>query len=200
MSDFKEKDLLNQGIKFSELLVVTTSGEKVKLTKENAIKMAQEEGLDLLLVSPNANPPVAKILDYGHYKYAREKKNKDSKKQSQKGNVLKELKLTPRIGSHDFMVRVKRGREFLNKGFKVKLTVFFKGREATHLDLGYKMIERFLKEIEDLGWAEDTNNLRPVIVGRMMSVLIVAGKKKPVENEKEAQGVLPTTENVAVES
>ncbi len=200
MSDFKEKDLLNQGIKINEMLVITTSGEKVKLTKENAIKMAQEEGLDLLLVSPNANPPVAKILDYGHYKYAREKKNKDSKKQSQKGNVIKELKLTPRIGSHDFMVRVKRGREFLSKGFKIKLTVFFKGREATHLDLGYEMIERFLKEIEDLGWAEDANNTRPVIVGKMMSILIVAGKKRPAEIDKAESAVQQDTANVAVES
>lgn len=176
--------MLNQGIKVSEVKLITDSGEQLVLSREEALKKAQDEGLDLFLVSPNTEPPVAKILDYGHYKYAKEKKQKDAKKKnSQKGNTIKELKLTPRIGIHDFQTRVKRGREFLGKGFKVKLTIFFKGREATHQDLGYTMIERFLNEIEDLGWAENPN-IRPKLVGRMMSILIVAGKKKPVEKEE----------------
>jgi translation initiation factor IF-3 len=127
------------------LILITDDGERVSISKEEALARAQDQGLDLFLVSPNIEPPVAKILDYGHYRYEKEKKLKESrKKNNQKsGSVLKELKLTPRIGGHDFNVRVKRAREFMSKGYKVKLTVFFKCREGSHPQLGHEMIARF---------------------------------------------------------
>lgn len=177
--------MLNQGIKAETVRIITDDGEQLTLSRTEALQRAQDEGLDLYLVSPNTNPPVAKILDYGHYKYVKEKKQKDAKKKnSQKGNTIKELKLTPRIGIHDFKTRVKRAKEFLGKGYKVKLTIFFKGREATHQELGVTMIQRFLDEIEELGWAENPD-FRPRLVGRFMSILIVAGKKRPVVVEEQ---------------
>ncbi len=175
----KVNDLVNEGIRAYEVRLITNSGEQVVMSKEAALAKAKDEGLDLVIVSPEAKPPVAKLLNYGQYRYQKEKKQKDTKKKSnQKSNIVKELKLSPRIGEHDFQVRVKHCRDFLAKGHKVKLTIFFKGREAAHRELGHVLIEKFLATIEDLGWA-DSPDIRPGLLGKMMSILIIAGKKKP---------------------
>ncbi len=171
--------MLNEGIRVAQVRLITKAGEPILMNTQEALNKAREEGMDLLIISPESNPPVAKILNYGQYKYQKEKKQKESKKRSnQKASVLKELKLTPRIGIHDFEVRVRQCRDFLQKGYKVKLVIFFKGREATHAELGHVMIEKFLNKIEDLGWAESPE-IRPTVVSKNMAINIIAGKKKP---------------------
>lgn len=172
--------MLNEGIRVAQVRLIVPSGEQLLISTQEALRKAKEEGLDLLIVSPESSPPVAKILNYGQYKYQKDKKQKETKKKSnQKASVQKELKLTPRIGVHDFDVRVRQCRDFLTKGYKVKLVIFFKGREASHAELGHVMIEKFLNKIEDLGWAESPE-IKPTVVGRTMAINIIAGKKKPV--------------------
>lgn len=118
------------------------------------MSQAESNGLDLLLVSPNSEPPVCRILNYGQYQYQQRKKEKQAKK-ANKQHIVKELKLSPKISSNDFMVRVKRGIDFLGKGYKVKCTVAFRGREIVHLNLGMDVINRFLEALSEVG-AQDS--------------------------------------------
>lgn len=192
--------MLNEGIRVSQVRLITASGEQTVVSTQEALRMAKEDGLDLFVISPESSPPVAKILDYGQYKYQKEKKQKESKKKnSQKASVLKELKLTPRIGIHDFEVRVRQCREFLGKGYKVKLVIFFKGREASHAELGHVMIEKFLGKIEDLGWAESPD-IRPSVMGRTMAINIIAGKKRMIMDKPAVEAVEPAAAEVKVET
>jgi translation initiation factor IF-3 len=115
--------------------------------------MARERGFDLVLVSPGAKPPVCRIADVGKLKYEEAKKEKEARK-SQRGGGLKEVKLSPKIAQHDFDVRLKRTREFLTKRHKVKLSMFFRGREMAHVDLGMKVMQRLIDAVVDLGKAE----------------------------------------------
>lgn len=123
------------------------------MSLEAALAKARESDLDLMLVAENAKPPVCKLVNFGQFKYQQQKKEKQSKKMS-KGHVTKELKLSPKISEHDFMVRVSRGREFLGKGYKVKVSVMFRGREIIHPELGNSAIEKFLEKVTDIGVLE----------------------------------------------
>ena len=114
-----------------------------------------ERNLDLLLVSEEATPPVCKLVDFGQYKYQQRKKDKLSKKSS-KAQVTKELKLSPKISDHDFMVRVNHAREFLTKRFKVKMSLSFRGREIVHPELGEQVAKRFIEELADLGIPDES--------------------------------------------
>ncbi len=115
--------------------------------------MALEQELDLLLIAPNSVPPVCKIVDYGQFRYEQKKKDKQSKKAS-KAQIIKELKLTPKISANDYMVRLNSGIKFLQKGYKIKLSVFFKGREMTHPEIGRAVLTRYLEEIKPYGLPE----------------------------------------------
>lgn len=117
---------------------------------ESALKNAQDKDLDLVMVSENAKPPVCRIIDYGQYRYQQQKKEKQARKSS-KTNVIKELKMSPKISDHDYQVRVNRGREFLGKGYTVKLLIFFRGREIIHPELGSRLVTRFLEDVSDIG-------------------------------------------------
>jgi translation initiation factor IF-3 len=118
-----------------------------------ALRLARERGFDLVLVAPAAKPPVARIADYGKLKYELNKKEKEARK-AQRGGGLKEVKLSPKIAQHDFEVRVKKTREFLEKRHKVKVSMFFRGREMAHVDLGMKVIDRMVEAVADLGKPE----------------------------------------------
>jgi len=117
--------------------------------------MSQNQNLDLLLVTEDSDPPVCKIVDFGQYKYEQQKKEKQAKKNS-KTQVVKEVKLSPKISDNDFNVRVKMGQKFLSKGYGIKLTVWFKGREAARKDLGQVVIDRYLEQISETGEAVGT--------------------------------------------
>lgn len=131
--------------------LIGADGEQVGIISTNeAKKQAQSSGLDLMLISAEANPPVCKLVNFGQFKYEQQKKEKKAKKMN-KNQVLKELKLSVKISQHDYMVRVNRGKEFLSKGNTIKVSVYFKGREVTRKSFGLEVLERFIKDIEDFG-------------------------------------------------
>jgi len=125
--------------------------------------MAQSKGLDLVEVSPDASPPVCKILDYGKYKYQQSKKEKDTKKK-QHIILVKEIRLRPKIEAHDFNFKINHARKFIEKGNKVKATVLFRGREMAHKEFAITLLEKMANELEDIAKIER----EAVMEGRMM--------------------------------
>ncbi len=134
---------------------------------QEAIDMAVEVGLDLVEVSPNADPPVCKILDYGKYKYEAQKKANEARKK-QKIIEVKEIKMRPGIDDHDYEVKMKAVRRFLDDGDKVKMTIRFRGREMAHQDLGLKVLERVREEVDEIAKVEQ----HPRPEGRLMTMVI----------------------------
>jgi translation initiation factor IF-3 len=134
-------------------LIDETGAQLGVVAVPEALKLAKERGFDLVMVSPSAVPPVCRIADYGKLKYELNKKEKEARK-SQKGGSVKEVKLSPKIAQHDFDVRVKKTLEFLEKTHAVKLSMFFRGREMAHVDLGLKVINRLLLAVEAVGKPE----------------------------------------------
>ena len=120
-----------------------------------ARRIAAERFFDLIVVAPNAKPPVCRIGDYGKFRYEQAKKEKEARKSSKAGS-LKEMKLTPKIGKHDLDVRVRRAKEFLTKRHKVKFTLSFRGREMAHQDLGRQLLETVKEELVGIGEPEGT--------------------------------------------
>lgn len=165
---------INREIRAERLRVVSASGEQVGiLTLREALQRAEAEGLDLVEIAPMAKPPVAKIIDYGKFRYHQQKKEKDSKKSHVQVKV-KEVKLKPNIDTHDFQTKLKRAREFLEKGNKVRVSIMFRGREMLHLDLGRKVAENFCNELSDLAQVEAPAKM----MGRTMAMTIAPGAKK----------------------
>jgi translation initiation factor IF-3 len=159
---------VNERIKVPKVRVVGADGVQIGIvdTKE-AIARARAEGLDLVEVAPVAEPPVCKIMDYGKYKYEESKKEKAAKKKAHSFQ-LKELTLRPKIEEHDYQVKLKNLRKFLTAHSKVKITVKFRGREMAHMELGKKVLDRLVKDSEDLGSVE-----QPVKVeGRHMVIVL----------------------------
>lgn len=155
--------------------MISEKGEQVGiLSLREALAMAEEAGLDLVEISPSAKPPVAKIIDYGKFRYHQQKKEKDSKK-SQIQIKVKEIKLKPNIDTHDFDTKLKHAREFVLKGNKVRLTIVFRGREMLHRDLGRKVVEDFCRELSDIATVEAA----PKLMGRMMTTILIPSGKRP---------------------
>ena len=132
-----------------------------------ALQMAEEAGLDLVEISPNADPPVCKILDFGKYKYAAQKKRAEARKK-QKVIEIKEIKMRPGIDAHDYDVKMRAARRFLEEGDKVKVTLRFRGREMVHQELGAKVLERMREELDALAKVEQF----PRLEGRQMVMVI----------------------------
>lgn len=151
----------------------------------DAIRQAQEEGFDLICVSPEANPPVCRIGDYGKLRYEMMKKEKSGKKKDRSGQ-LKELKMRPKISEHDYQVRFHKAIECLGKGYKVKMTMSFRGREMTHRDIGQHILDRFSEEIKEYGLPEAKAKLE----GRNMSMILAPNKqgKENAKNKVEKSG------------
>ncbi len=135
-----------------------------------ALAKAEDAGLDLVELSPNADPPVCKILDYGKYKYEQQKKASAARK-NQKTQDVKEIKMRPGIDTHDYDVKMKKVHEFIGDGDKVKLTIRFRGREMAHQELGMKVLNRVAEELEETAKIE----ARPKLEGRQM-IMVVAPK------------------------
>jgi translation initiation factor IF-3 len=131
------------------------------------LKIADEDGLDLVEVAPSAKPPVCRIMDYGKYKYEMEQKAKRARKH-QTSIVIKEIKMRPKIEDHDFDVKKRHVERFLNGGAKVKVTIMFRGREMTHTDIGKSLLERLAEEIKDIGTIES----KPKLDGRNMIMVL----------------------------
>lgn len=118
------------------------------MSKQEAIQQAKEEGLDLVEVSPNADPPVAKIVDWGKYNYQRTKQQQKNKKKS-RANEIKQMRFGLKISDHDLDVKLNKVQKFLDAGSKVKITVFYRGRENAHKDLGFKLADRVIEKFGD---------------------------------------------------
>ncbi|MCB1532676.1 MAG: translation initiation factor IF-3 [Alphaproteobacteria bacterium] len=141
---------INDQITASEVRVVDENGEmKGVMSVADGVKLAEAAGLDLVEVSPNAAPPVCKILDYGKYKYEQQKKAAEARKK-QKIIDLKEVKIRPGIEEHDYQVKMRNARRFLEKGDKVKFTMRFRGREMAHQDIGEELLQRMKAELSDI--------------------------------------------------
>lgn len=136
---------------------------------KEALAKAEEAGLDLVEVSPNAAPPVCKILDYGKYKYEQQKKANEARKK-QKVIELKEIKIRPTTEEHDYQVKLRNVKRFLEAGNKVKISMRFRGREMAHQHVGMKLMERMLADVEGLGKAD----LAPKLEGRQMIMVLSA--------------------------
>ena len=158
----------NERIRSLDVQVINSSGENLGILPiKKAIEVAKNEGLDLIEISPNANPPVCKIMDIGKYKYDMQKKASKAKK-NQRISVLKELKLRPGTEIHDYNFKIKNAKKFLAKGDKVKFTVKFKGREMQHVQLGKDLMERIIADTKDIGQVE----VNPKFEGRQMIMII----------------------------
>jgi len=142
---------MNNSIRAKELRVLGDDGEQFGIiSRDEALRIADNRGLDLVLVSPNAKPPVAKIMDYGKYKYEQEKKKKEARK-NQKTIDVKEVKFSCKIADGDIAYKVKHAREFLEKGKHVKLRVFLRGREMANPEWGIDVLKRVWPMLEDVG-------------------------------------------------
>lgn len=144
-----------------------------------AIELAQEHGLDLVEVAPTATPPVCRIMDFSKYKYDQEKKERRVKK-NQHVTHLKQIRLKPNIGDGDYKIKIKQATEFLKKKDKVKVNLFFRGREMMHRNLGEKVLSRVIADLTEYGQAEKA----PAMEGRVMSVVIGPAGVKPSETKE----------------
>ena len=158
----------NERIRALQVQVISSEGKNLgTLSTREAISLAKQEGLDLIEISPNANPPVCKIIDIGKYKYDQQKKAHKAKKK-QKVMNLKEIKLRPVTEIHDYNFKMKNAQKFLTKGDKVKFTVQFRGREMQHTNLGYDLMKRITDDIASLGKIE----VKPKFEGRQIIMII----------------------------
>ena len=159
---------INRKIRAREVRVIDPEGEQIGVVPiEAALKTAADLGLDLVEVSPNANPPVCKIMDYGRYKYEQTKKKQEAKKKQTTFQV-KEIKVRPKTGDHDLQVKMGHIRKFLGKKDKVKVTVLFRGREITLSDRGRELLQRIAAEFEDIAVVEQY----PKFEGRTMMMVL----------------------------
>lgn len=168
--------IVNNGIRAREVRLIGQDGEQLGIkSKREALQLAEDANLDLVLVAPKARPAVARIMDYGKYRYEMQKKEREARKK-QKTVTVKEIRLSPSIDTNDFNVKLKRVRKFIEKGDKVRVSLRFRGRAITHKDIGRDMIERMAKETEDIA----TVVQRPRMEGRSIFLTLapVADKAK----------------------
>lgn len=163
---------VNEKIRAREVRLINQNGDNVGIVSlKEALDMARDAGLDLLEISPQANPPVCKIMDYGKWKYEESKKQSEAKK-AQKIVETKELKIRPNIDVHDFQVKIKAAERFIEDGNKVKFTVRFKGREITNQDSGIQLLNRVKAELGDKMKVDK----EPMMEGRQMVMFVVPNK------------------------
>ena len=159
---------INDEIRAKEVRLVGADGEQLGIfSLENAQKAAYDKGLDLVLMAPQAVPPVCRIMDYGKFRFERDKKEKEARKKQQTVEV-KEIQLSCRIDTHDFETKVNHARKFLTAGNKVKVILRFKGREMSHQELGREMLSRFEEACKDLGSVDK----KPTLEGKFMSMMV----------------------------
>ncbi len=168
------KDLLvNEQIRAKEVRLIDSDGTQLGIMNtDQALEIAHKKNLDLVNVSPHSKPPVCRIMDFGKYKYEQNKREREARKK-QKVISVKEIKLRPGIDTHDFEVKVKNGKRFLQNGDKIKVTVMFRGREITHKDMGRKLCQDLADELSEWGVIEK----EPRVEGKNM-IMIIAPRTK----------------------
>ncbi|RKQ29922.1 translation initiation factor IF-3 [Oceanobacillus halophilus] len=165
---------VNEKIRAREVRLIDSNGDQLGVkSRQEALEIAQTRNLDLVLVAPNAKPPVCRIMDYGKYRYEQQKKEKEARKKQKVINV-KEVRFTPGIGDHDFETKLKNARKFLEKGDKLKASVRFRGRAITHKELGQEVLNRLAEELKDIATVES----RPKMEGRNMFMMLAPVNEK----------------------
>lgn len=159
---------INERIRVPQVRVVGSEGNQLGVMPiQKALELAVQKELDLVEVAPQIEPPVCRIMDFSKFKYDQERKEREAKKHQSRTH-LKEVRLKPNIEEHDYQVKLKQAINFLNKKDKVKISLFFRGRQMQHLDLGRKVLDRFVNDIQQVGKTERNSALE----GRTMSVVI----------------------------
>ena len=160
--------LINENIRAKEVRLIGPDGEQVGIMPtRQALEFAYDHGVDLVLIAPTAEPPVCRAIDYGKFRFEREKREKEARK-NQTVVKVKEIQLSCKIDTHDFNTRLNQAIKFLQGGDKVKVSIRFKGREMAHQQIGVQVIERFIEACAEYG----TTEKKPVVEGRFVSVMI----------------------------
>jgi len=190
---------VNGKIRAREVRVIGVDGKQLGVIGlGDALTMARANGVDLVEIAPNANPPVCRLVDFGKYRYEQAKRDKESKKH-QHATRVKEIQLSPKIDPHDLSVKIEHGVDFLCEDMKVKITLKFRGREMAHTEFGFQVIRKFLDEIAAYGHPD----FEPKLVGRGISVMISPlPRNKRAKNPRQVEGAEPapvrnSTENHA---
>ena len=172
----KNNLLINDEIKVKEVLVIGPNGEQVGIKSiEDALTLSSYAALDLVLISPNANPPVCKLMDYNKFRYEKRKKEKEAmKKQKSNMSELKEYRLSPVIDVGDFETKLRNATKYLEKGDRIKLTIRFKGRQMAHTELGTEVLERFIERASEYADVEQS----PKLDGKTMTCILMPKKDK----------------------
>ncbi len=167
--DNRQRELrVNERVRAREVRVIDEDGQVVGvMSSGQALAMARERNVDLVEVSPMANPPVCRLMDYGRFKYEQAKKENEARKR-QKTSELKEIRLSPKTDEHDVAVKVRKVEEFLGEGDKVKVVVRFRGREMAHPELGRRLLEQMMADVKNIAVVERP----PIMEGRMMSMIL----------------------------
>jgi translation initiation factor IF-3 len=178
---------INRAIRAAKVRVIDAEGNQAGILDiDDALKMAEDANLDLVEIAQKANPPVCKIIDYSKFRYQQVKKEKTTKKSSHQVKI-KEVKFKPNIDVHDLNTKIKRIKDFLNKGYKVRVTVTFRGREMLHLDLGEKVVRKVYDEVEELAQIEVPIKQMGRIMSTSLAPLTIEAKNKILKNKKEDQ-------------
>ena len=178
----RDQTRINERIRVSEVRLIDEEGTQVGIVPTNeALALASERDLDLVEVAPDANPPVARLLDYSKYKYEQEQKAKAARKHQQQVNV-REIKLRPKIATHDYETKKGHVERFLRQMDKVKVTIMFRGREQAHPERGRALLQRLYEDIEELATIEQ----EPLQEGRNMSMLLAPPRVKGTDAERSA--------------
>ena len=184
--DIIKKLRINEAIRAREVRLVGEKGEQLGIMPSSqALETARRHGLDLVEVAATATPPVCRLLDYGKYKYEQAKKEREARK-SQKVALLREIRLRPKIGDHDFEAKRRTARKLLDEGNKVKVTILFRGREITHPEIGWKLLQRMTESLKEVASVDG----QPLMEGRRMSIIVslaAAQKTKITEGAKDSK-------------
>ncbi|MBO5270923.1 MAG: translation initiation factor IF-3 [Clostridia bacterium] len=179
----KDNKLINEDIRLKEIRLVGPEDEQLGImSSEAALRIAYEKGLDLVLMAPNAVPPVCRIMDYGKFRFDREKKMKEARKKQQVVE-MKEVQLSCRIDTHDFETKARHAQTFLSKGNKVRVVMRFKGREMSHMAIGREIMDKFIECCAEFGAPEK----KPVLDGRSLSTVIAPVKAAAGTSKKKSE-------------
>ncbi len=176
IANTKNNLLINEQIRASQVLVIGPNGEQVGVKPlQDALTLASYAGLDLVLMNPNGNPPVCKVMDYNKYRYEKQKKEKEALKKQKASNLeTKEFRLSSVIDVGDFETKINQVTKYLTKGNKIKMTIRFKGRQMAHTELGQDVLVKFANRLEDIAVVEQA----PKLDGRTMTMLLAPKKEK----------------------
>ncbi len=166
--------MVNDGIRARELRVIGSDGEQIGVkSKAEALELAEAENLDLVLMSPNAKPPVARIMDYGKFRFDKQKREREARKNQKVVNV-KEVRLSPSIDENDYQTKLRSARKFLENGDKVKASIRFRGRAITHKGIGQKVLDRLAADLTEVSTIESY----PRMDGRSMFLMLAPKHEK----------------------